>query len=741
MDFGTQIVSERNCTVKENRLWYDAPAADWNEALPLGNGRLGMMVFGGVAEDRIQLNEESVWTGWPCPDYDNPETFEHLGEMRRLIFEGKYTEAQAMCDRYLVCRGKGHHDVNASFGSYQTAGDLFLTFPDTDAEKPENYRRELILDEGRAVVSVGKGKREYFISPAYNTAVIRFSGCAAEPILRYERENAAILPGVAPEKNEISVTAYLPTKFALLIRWRYDGECDGRTLTVFLTAATAYKTDRDPADVCRETLERAMKAGADELRRDTREHFSALLGRCSLDLGGADKTEVPTNLRLADAASDPGLAELYFNYGRYLLIGASSPGCRLPSNLQGIWCQDYRAPWSADYHININIQMNYWFAEVCGLPELIDPFFGLIRMIAEAGRHTAEVTYHCPGWAAHFDTNPWGYTALGCNPVYGAFAAAGAWCLRHVKERWLYGGDREFLKEYYPVVKGAAEFFRAYLVRDPRNGYLVTAPASSPENSFISPTDGKPVNVCAGPTMDISIIRELFAFAAEAADVLGIDADFAEEIRKTAAQLPPLRIGKYGQIMEWSEEFEEAEPGHRHMSHLYGLYPGDEIKPSTPEFFSAARTTIERRLAHGGGHTGWSRAWIISFFARLRDGNAARENVVALLEKCTLPNLFDTHPPFQIDGNFGGTAGIAEMLLQSHDGCIDVLPALPDAWKDGAFTGFRARGGFTVDAEWKDREVTSLTVYSEKQGTVCIGVPGRKFETEVSPEGTKLLSV
>ena len=705
--------------MKENRLWYDQPAKDWNEALPLGNGRLGMMVYGGVAEERVQLNEETFWSGWEDDgSSDDPETLAHLDEMRRLVFEGRYSEAQQLCNRYLVCRGPGHSDVQGAFGSYQTAGELFITFPHFK-KKTAGYVRDLRLDEGRATVTLPGMTREFFVSYRYNTAVIRVTGCPEGTALRYERENCR----VEDDGEEIRVSGNLPLAYALRIRRTLR---DG-VLTVFLTAATAYGTDRDPMAVCGETLDAAQEAGADALREETRAYFSDMLGRVSLTLpGSGGRAETPTDRRLKEAAKDPGLAELYFNFGRYLLVGSSRG--KLPANLQGIWCKDYEAPWSADYHININIQMNYWFAETCNLPELIDPFFGLIRLIAAHGDHTARVAYGCPGWVAHFTTNPWGYTALGQNPVYGAFPTAGAWCLRHIKERWLFSGDTAVLREFYPVISGASEFFLSYLVRDPRTGYLVTAPAGSPENSFLSPTDGSRVNVCAGPTMDISIIRELFEFHLAAAKALQKDDPLAPRLREALSQLPPLRIGKYGQIMEWPEEFEEAEPGHRHMSHLYGLYPAAEITASTPALFEAARKTIERRLAHGGGHTGWSRAWIVNFFARLADGNAAHENLVALFTKSTLNNLFDNHPPFQIDGNFGGTAGIAEMLLQSHDGVIDLLPALPEAWPEGSFDGLMARGGFRVSAAWRNGRVIRCRVEGKDDAPFRLRFNGQTTE-------------
>lgn len=698
--------------MKENKLWYASPANDWNEALPLGNGRLGMMVFGGVGEERIQLNEETFWSGWEYPEYDSPKTFEHLQEMRDLVFAGKYMEAQQLCNRYQICRGKGDGDSDGAFGSYQTAGDLYITMPDT---VHEDYCRELRLDQGVARVKNGGAERTYFVSPGYNTAVICVENWEPSMQLRFDREHTSIIQ----EDHEIIAVGYLPTKFTVLIR---DEVKDG-VMYIYITAATAYHTEQDPVAVCRETLDRAMAAGYDALLQDTQDYFAAMLGRVGITFPeSGSRADVPTDQRIANPENDIGLMELYFNFGRYLLIGSSRG--KLPANLQGIWCKDYRAPWSADYHININIQMNYWFAEVCNLPELVEPFFELIKMFAKAGEKTARVAYHCPGWVAHFTTNPWGYTSLGGHPVYGAFVTAGAWCLRHVKERWLYSGDKAVLEEFYPIIRGASEFFCAYMVRDPRNGYLVTVPASSPENAFLTPDGQGHANVCAGPTMDTSIIRELFAFNIEAAEVLGVDGDFAEQLKENLALLMPLRIGRHGQIMEWPEDFDEWEPGHRHMSHLYGLHPANEITKSTPELLAAARTTIERRLASGGGHTGWSRAWIVNFFARLMDGNAAYENLTALLKKSTLPNMFDNHPPFQIDGNFGGTAGIAEMLLQSHDGYIDVLPALPDAWGCGEFRGLMARGGFRVSAKWENGMVVRCEVVGSEGKPFCLKVNG-----------------
>lgn len=732
-------------------LRFDRPAAIWEESFPLGNGRLGMMPDGGVARERIVLNEESMWSG--CEhDTRNPDALAALPEIRQLLLEGRNAEAQRLMYRRFSCnRGSDH----PAYGSYEVLGFLDLRFPGLDQARAEDYRRELSLRQGVAVTRfVADGttyERRSFVSRAHDVAVVEIAADrpgAVDVIIGLSRpergevrieEGALVLEGQLDSGDaEVEGVRYLA---------RAEVRADGGSvsdsagmlcirgadrLRIAFGAATSYWGDDYRSRVARQlaAVEALPTAALQEAH--TAAH-SALFDRVELRLGADDAAveALPTDERLARFAegTDADFAALYFQFGRYLFISSTwEEG--LPPNLQGIWANTIRTPWNGDYHLNINVEMNHWIAGVGNLDDLRRPLFDYTRRLVPSGEATARDFYGTGGWCAHVLANAWNFTAPAENPVWGATNTGGAWLALDLWDRYLFNRDEEYLRAAYPVLRGAADFFLENLV--PTGEWLVTAPTSSPENGFYMEGVRHPVQICMGSTMDNQIVRALFGAVAEAAGLLGCDADYAEQLRATALRLPPNRIAEEGYLMEWLEDYREAEPQHRHVSHLFGLYPGAEITPvHTPELAAAARETLERR---GDGGTGWSRAWKICFWARLGDGDRALKLLGSLLTPAVLPdgrhgsgtypNLLCAHPPFQIDGNFGGAAGIAEMLVQSHDGAIDLLPALPAAWSEGSFRGLAARGGVEVDCTWRDGRAVSCTLRSARGGTFVLRAPG-----------------
>lgn len=740
----------QNCAV----LWYDRPAADWNEALPIGNGRIGGMVFGNISSEQIQVNEDTIWYGGPM-DRNNPSAKEKLPEIRALIKAGKIHEAERLCKQAIGGTPSGMR-------IYQTLGDISIDYAigenslgkNITVEDVSEYERGLNVEEALSYTHFKLDEtvydREIFMSAPDDVCVMHLTARGKRKLNLEVMQSRHHIYEYSEKVSEDSIMlggnlGRDGLDYAMMCRAASpDGtiEVIGESITIYdatevclyWSAATTYRvnvqSDSQNESLAKknalknaltEKLATAAAKSYDELLERHTADYKSYYDRMSLSfefdktaINVAQKTTAKCLSEIADGSTDLSLEQLYFNFGRYLLISCSRPGT-LPATLQGLWNKDMEAPWDSKFTININTEMNYWPAEVCDLGDCHLPLFDLLKKMLPNGRRTAEVMYGCRGFVAHHNTDIWGDTAPQDLWIPGSFwVMGGAWLCTHIWTHYEYTGDREFLREMFPIMRETAQFFLDFCIEHEidEKTYLCTCPSVSPENTFILPNGEQGANSI-GVTMDNQILRDLFGQCNRAAKVLGISDDLDRQIAETCERLIPTRTGSDGRILEWCEEYAEKEPGHRHISHLYGLHPSDQItKDGTPELAKAAELTLQKRLESGGGHTGWSRAWIMNHYAKLWDGERAYENLRQLFIKSTLPNLFDNHPPFQIDGNFGSIAAMVEMLVQSNAERIVLLPALPGAWKNGKITGVRVRGNARMNLAWREGMLESAQICS-----------------------------